>query len=144
MRRAPLTFARTLRRPDAAVKRNAVLLASSARLRLFGLGLNPYRLFVQESPAGPAGEAAPGAGSPAAGGAARSRRLRFSLDPVLDDLRNSLPGDLRREAINRGFDLAVPSADRSPFWQKEVVVDDLMQLRRHWQETWDERQALEP
>ena len=119
-----------LRSPVRAFLGTTRGITRSARLRVYGLSIKPSKLIVYEDSERSGGRRA--AGAPGEPEGVSERRARLSLTPVLQDIRESLPGDIRREAFNQAFNSALPQGRSLSYGEKRAVYEDILQVDDVW------------
>lgn len=109
-------------------------ITQNTRLEYYGLRTNPWRLILSDkkkSPGAAAGEAAP-----AAGGAsevvsptpASRRRVRFSLSPLVEDLKNNFDDGLRDYLLKNSMKDLSPEWERTGDAGRKAFMKDVLSL----------------
>lgn len=138
--RFPLSLGRRVLRPFSTVTETARDITMGARVGVYGLSIRPSRVVIESGGAVVSGP--PGSGPGAATGPASRRRYRFSLNPLIDDLKRDLVRDLRKELLKQGFDHALPAGKDATYDQKRAVFDGILTIREQHLETFEERVPL--
>lgn len=129
--RVPGAVGGFLRSPVHSVVGTTRDLTHSAHLRFYGLRIKPSKLIVWEEVRRESA-ASSGRGAAAPGDDVVERRSRLSLMPLFDDIRQNLPGDIRRQALTGAFDAAVPQARSLGYGDKKRVLEQIMNVEDDW------------
>lgn len=111
-------------------------ITENTRLEYYGLKTNPWRLILSDRKYGRAAPAASGAaaGGEAGGSAVVSRppsarrRIRFSLSPLVEDLKNNFDEGLRDYLLKSSMQDLTPEWGRAGEAGRKAFVQDVLSL----------------
>lgn len=103
-------------------------ITDNTRVKYYGFSTNPWRLIIAKDKAP---GAAPAAGSPVVGGAARPeyrKHLRFSFSPLVDDVRRDFDENLRNLLLESSFNGMSPEWSKVSRENKKGFFQDVLSL----------------
>ncbi|MBI5202867.1 MAG: hypothetical protein HY925_14845 [Elusimicrobia bacterium] len=130
LRQAPRRLLAGLTAPFRTIDDGARSLLSGTRVNLYGLKFKPFKDLRRRRPGGARSSGIVASAPPPPAGA--SPRPKLDLAVYLEDARRDAKREARRWMIDTLFDAALPMARGAPWWQKEAVARDLVDMTRVW------------